>query len=69
MGTNYGSATAKCPFYLGEDKRSVSCEGICGGNKTTISFDTSEKKRTQKVLFCDSSYEYCELYLRLIKKY
>ena len=52
-----------CPFYIDENKRSISCEDV------TRSFDSDQDKRDWMSLFCDSLWEDCEYAKGLLDMY
>lgn len=69
---NWLEATAKCPFYLCEYKKSVTCEGYCKGMECTLHKFESEESKTKYVQrFCtkENKYQECKLYKLINQKY
>lgn len=51
------NVTTLCPFYINEDDRSITCEGIIGDRLKT-QFKTRSDKIIQQTKFC-TTYGYC----------
>lgn len=60
--TTYNSTNAKCPFYCGDSKYFVRCEGIVEDSTLTLSFRSQKEREKQFGLFCCDEYEKCEIY-------
>jgi ribosome-binding protein aMBF1 (putative translation factor) len=53
MGNFTGGARAKCPYYLKEADKSISCEGVIPHTLTMIRFPTKEDKQTHQKNHCE----------------
>lgn len=62
------SYTVRCPFYQGENKRNIRCEGLTAGTATLTEFPEGGKLKFKR-RFCDRSYNICPLCDTLRKKY
>lgn len=64
----YSAENVLCPFYEGETRNSIKCEGIisvtCSNNFSTI----KTKKKHYELKCCDN-YRRCEVYRALEQKY
>lgn len=67
MATQYSSANVMCPFYKGEDRHNVRCEGLDGCESLGIGYRTMGDKQNWQEAHCDTDYESCPIF-RLIMK-
>lgn len=69
MSYEYKSSDVKCPFFIREDKYSITCEGCLGQNNRTtkFSFRTVADKLFHKRNWCERKYKYCEYYDCIMK--
>ena len=51
----------QCPYYKGEEKQMIFCEGVQEGSAIHIAFDTSSNLRDYKNHFCRGCYNKCLL--------
>ena len=49
----------KCPYYKGEDKQVLFCEGVQEGTKLHLAFDTVPNIKEYKKQFCKGCYNRC----------
>ena len=67
---NFLEANAKCPFYICEFKKTVTCEGFADGIESTLtSFESEEKKSDFVRGYCMSCYKNCKVYKSIMDKY
>lgn len=50
---------AKCPYYNGEEKQKIFCEGVQEGSAIHMAFDTPQNRRDYKKCFCNKGYNSC----------
>ena len=65
MPRKYESTEAVCPFYIGEDKRSIYCEGIAPGMTLALAF--GKDAADYKFAFCRGSWEECRVASMLLE--
>ena len=70
QGNNYWAAVhVKCPFWKGETRRAIVCEGMVSGETIRrIMSGEDEKKRMMRKLCC-KDYEQCKLFQLLYGGY
>lgn len=51
----------KCPYYKGEEKQMIFCEGVQEGSAIHLAFDTSTNLKDYKNRFCKKDYNRCLL--------
>ena len=62
-------AQAFCPFYISENRFSITCEGIIG-SATINKFTTELKKKSHESTFCQSrACAGCGVYSSIMEKY
>ena len=66
MGTEWGSVRVLCPFYLSEDKMTLSCEGPEDGTALRLIFRSREAKKRCKGRWCEKDYASCPIYRMLM---
>lgn len=49
----------KCPFYKGERRQLIYCEGVQEGSSIHMGFDTQDNFRDYKSCFCKGDYNQC----------
>lgn len=66
--TNWDAVHTECPFYVTENKFSITCEGLIDNKTTTHNFVRQAEKKQYKCLYCNSSetHKYCEHYYSLM---
>lgn len=69
MPTEYNEANILCPFYKRSAKQSISCEGITDNCILKTIFSSPHNMHLHRLLFCETKYKNCEIYLMLEKKY
>ena len=52
-------AYATCPFYKGEARQMLFCEGVQKGSSIHVAFDSTENLKTYKNRFCKGCYNQC----------
>ena len=63
-------ALVKCPFYKGEEKHMIFCEGVQDGSAIHMAFDTPSNLRDYKKQYCrEWLYNRCLIAGALEKKY
>lgn len=66
---NYGTQDVKCPFYKGEDEKTIKCEGVIS-DSCTQPFKNGKKKEAHKEIYCDCyNFKNCPYHKILSKKY
>ena len=63
------SKLAKCPFYKGEDKQKVYCEGIVKNSSIHLAFATVTQKKEFCKVYCHKWYGECLIAEMLFSKY
>ena len=58
-----------CPFWLSDDKRSITCEGIIGVRAQNIFFKMSDKDEHKKEYCMNKNCENCNYYKAVLRKY
>lgn len=59
-----------CPFYLGEGKKGIWCEGITNSKKIILEFKTEKQKDKHIRKYCYHEFpEDCEIFKLLMSKY
>lgn len=59
-----------CPFYVTDDRNSITCEGVCpASDRITQFFGSREAKNFQRKEYCDRCFVKCELYNVINEKY
>ncbi|MCR5702997.1 MAG: hypothetical protein K6G85_00125 [Eubacterium sp.] len=53
MSVAYGEQEVICPYFVGENKQNILCEGICEGTRMMSSFGRPSEKETYKMNFCN----------------
>lgn len=64
----YNSKCVICPFYIGDDKKSIKCEGEICPSVINI-FTSTEKKQAYLRQYCDDEYQNCKHAKKIVKKY
>lgn len=67
MAVRYAGASVMCPFYKGEDKYNVRCEGLDGCVSLAVNCRTMSSKQNWQEKNCNKDYEDCPIF-RLIMK-
>jgi hypothetical protein len=49
----------KCPYYKGEEKQMIFCEGVQEGSAIHLAFDTNPNLKEYKDHFCKGRYNKC----------
>lgn len=57
MPKQYVSSNAQCPFYRGEEKNTIYCDGIAQGN--TLRLEFASDAWMHKAAFCRRSWQSC----------
>lgn len=67
--SDYGSQDVKCPFYKGESKNIIKCEGAIN-DICTQPFRSKKKKEIHKSEYCNTfNCKECPYYKMLNQKY
>ena len=69
IGTTNAVVNVKCPYYINETKKCVSCEGIIDGSKNTMGFQSEDEKDTFIIGYCMRYPNECILSKALDNKY
>jgi hypothetical protein len=59
----------KCPYYKGEEKQMLFCEGVQEGSAIHLAFDTNPNLKEYKNRFCKRCYNQCLVAGMLNRKY
>lgn len=51
----------KCPYYKGEEKQKIFCEGVQDGTRLHLTFSSDPKLRDYKTRYCKGQYNDCLL--------
>ena len=62
-------AFVKCPYYKGEEKQMIFCEGVQEGSALHLAFNTSTNLKDYKNRFCKECYNRCLVAEMLNRKY
>jgi hypothetical protein len=65
----FHDVVARCPYYNGEDRSKIYCEGVQEGSAIHIAFDTPQNRRDYKKSFCNKCYNKCLVADGLNKKW
>lgn len=65
----YDTCLAKCPFFISSGKKTVLCEGITDDCLQKLIFTSEEARNLHRKIFCDESFENCEIYKIVLDKY
>lgn len=69
MGTK-PKYVCNCPFYLGEGKKGIWCEGVDGSKKIIMEFKTESQKDKYIRKHCSNCYpESCNIYKLIMENY
>ena len=49
----------KCPYYKGEEKQKIFCEGVQEGSTIHMAFDTTDNLKDYKLHACKKHYNRC----------
>lgn len=69
MATSYMSVHVQCPFYKGDEKKKITCEGMDDKCNTHHQYENVTLKRKRMEKYCMKDYQKCEFYKILSKKY
>lgn len=61
-------AAARCPFYLCEDRCSITCEGLVSP-RMKQQFLAMSEKMLHEAVFCCKTYEACTVFRSVSQKY
>lgn len=53
---------AKCPFYRGDTRQSIICEGFLENSTVSMRFGAQRDMHQHSSIFCCNKFENCELY-------
>ncbi len=69
--SDYNDKYVMCPFYLGQNRKKIHCEGIAEGVTVHAVFMSSEQKDEYVKAYCNSITRCCEcpLHEAAAKKY
>lgn len=62
-------AIVKCPYYKGEERQMIFCEGVEDGTALHLAFGGPNSLTAYKSRFCKSCYGSCRLVGMLDQKY
>ncbi len=63
----YGEQDVVCPFYVGENKQNIFCEGLTDCMEQVCKFNTPGHKRSYQLKYC-KSFDYCKCeYAKLLE--
>jgi len=65
----YHDVMARCPYYNGEEKQKIFCEGLQEGNAIHLAFDTPDNRRDFKKARCNQDYNKCPIAQMLNRKW
>lgn len=60
--SSWSSVYVKCPFWKGETKRAVVCEGLVAGENMRRLLPSEEAKKSLMKKFCCKNYEQCKIF-------
>ncbi len=69
MATSYNSVNVKCPFYITDDSKSITCEGFKTGCDTRNRFKNKNNKDVHMEEHCQKDYKKCGIYKLASEKY
>ena len=65
----YHDVMAQCPYYYGEEKQKIFCEGVQEGSAIHMAYDTPQNRRDYKKAFCNQAWETCLVAQMLNRKW
>jgi hypothetical protein len=63
---SFASTVIECPFYLSDEARSLTCEGMLEGSSTKTTFASREALRAQITRHCAGDFRHCPWYIALM---
>ena len=69
MATDWKSVRILCPFYVGEDKNGIRCEGVFCESTCTTRFATIARKTNHQKEYCEKKYDGCGIYQAIMTRY
>lgn len=66
---SWKAADVLCPFFIGDDTKSLTCEGFAAKVKLRTDFASTAKKAEHMGTYCAGRYEMCGIYQLAIEKY
>lgn len=66
---SWKAADVVCPFFIGDDNKSLTCEGFADKVKLRTDFATAAKKDGHMGTYCAGRYEKCMIYQLAAEKY
>jgi hypothetical protein len=60
--SGWGAVNVQCPFWKGETRRAVVCEGLLAGERIRRIFPGQEGKRRLMEARCCRDYERCQIF-------
>lgn len=69
MATTYMFANVKCPFFEGEEKNKIRCEGVEKDSSNVQQFKKIIQKEAWMGKYCCEHYKKCRIYKMLEQKY
>ena len=61
MARHYESSAATCPFYRGEGRMILYCEGVANGCSTHLAFALAQSAAEYKEAFCRKDWHECKI--------
>ena len=67
--TTWARVRIKCPFYRGETKYAVCCEGLAKRKNARRIFESEDLKKQHLETYCCNDYETCEWFQKVYGNY
>ena len=61
MAKHRQDVLVKCPYYTGEERQKIFCEGVQEGTVIHLAFDTSSNLKDYKDMRCKRCYNKCPI--------
>lgn len=65
----YHDVMTRCPYYNGEERQKIFCEGVQEGSAIHMAYDTPQNRRDYKKAFCNQAWETCLVAQMLNRKW
>ena len=66
---SWKDADVRCPFYKGNTRKAIVCEGLLKGENIRRMFGREDKCAKTMKRFCCASYEECQVFQLVYNKY
>lgn len=67
MSNSLGNVNTKCPYYICETEKSITCEGISENTKNVTRFEEGKEKKKHQDRYCNKYPNECRL-MRILEE-